>query len=145
MTDYTCGCFTKIKTPNPVSSEYIQDISASFAVNTKHSTLKVHFSWLIELKKELPKDAYIEAEFPAGDEPFKVPLMGIKDSDRYYAISPPLGEIECQIYPIRINIYEDNRRIKVISQHKSNVLSRISTSNCSKDDFMRVMNKFKNV
>lgn len=147
----SCGCFgASQEEPDPQTSKYFSDISASIAINTKHTKLSAHFSWLLSSSSHLPQDSYAEAHFPLSKisshgsdmgEVMKVPLMSVKDNQEYYAISPST-EMECGIYPIKVVLYKDQTRQIVLSEHHSKVLSRVNTSECSKDEFMQVVNSF---
>jgi hypothetical protein len=88
-----CGCFSSRlpSTPRPITSKYLSDVSASFAINTKAKngdespSLSAHFSWLVDLKRPLPEGAFMEAHFPdpsiSGDI-YRVPMMKIKNDNQ---------------------------------------------------------------
>ncbi|KAI8360950.1 hypothetical protein B0O80DRAFT_146274 [Mortierella sp. GBAus27b] len=61
---FTCGCNSteQPREPQFKKSKYFEDVAASFAINTKHQTLSAHYSWLVEARRPIPKDAVIEAE-----------------------------------------------------------------------------------
>ena len=102
--EVSCGCFGTIpKQPYVQKSRFIQDISASIAINTaskqpsqqhdpqqENDPLSGHYSWLIELRRDLPStQAYVEAQFPDPHNPkgtpYRVPMIPLKNdpSDAY--------------------------------------------------------------
>lgn len=98
----------------------------------------------------------MEAHFPADGrlitkKVFRVPLMLIQDDNKkeaqnatYYAISPELDDLKCGIYQVEVKIYKDQRRMETLSSHNSQILSRVDTSNCSKNEFMQTMQRLSN-
>ena len=149
----SCGCNASAPTHQPRGrrSRYFEDISGSLAVNTRYDPLEMRFTWLVESRKPLPDGAYIEAEFPDPSDPiagtpYRVPFMRLEQrasekaaADRYYAVSGPLPKTECRMYDVRLNVYSDSRRISVISQHESQILSRVDTEQCPRSTFLALL------
>lgn len=77
-TQPNCGCFSALpEEPKGHNSEYFEDISGSLAVHVKTEELKTRFSWLVKLRKAIPQNAYVEAEFPDIEDksqPYRTPV-----------------------------------------------------------------------
>ncbi|KAF9159900.1 hypothetical protein DFQ27_009246 [Actinomortierella ambigua] len=149
---FTCGCQStqQPKEPSFKKSKYFEDIAASFAINTKYQQLYAHYSWLVEGRREIPGNAYIEAELhnPADfSNPLKVQAIELKAQDgespwanrRFYVLSPRLETLTCGLHPVKLTIYKDSTKSAVIGTHENSILSRIDTQYCMKDEFMEKM------
>ncbi|KAI3661737.1 hypothetical protein MP638_003745 [Amoeboaphelidium occidentale] len=147
-TQPNCGCFSALpEEPKGHNSEYFEDISGSLAVHVKTEELKTRFSWLVKLRKALPQNAYVEAEFPDIEDksqPYKTPVSKLignpENEERYFAVSQEVP-VRCGIYNVKMVVYEDATRQKVISIHRSEILSRIDSSNCQMEQFRAMLSK----
>ncbi|KAF9147447.1 hypothetical protein BG015_010922 [Linnemannia schmuckeri] len=149
---FTCGCNStdQPKEPQFKKSKYFEDMAASFAINTKYQTLYAHYSWLVEARRDIPKNAFIEAELhnPADfAKPLKVTAIELQAQDgespwanrRFYVLSPRLETLTCGLHPVKLNIYKDESKSSLLGTHENAILSRIDTQYCMKDEFMEKM------
>ncbi|ORZ19078.1 hypothetical protein BCR41DRAFT_351491, partial [Lobosporangium transversale] len=149
---FTCGCNSteQPKEPQFKKSKYFEDIAASFAINTKYQTLSAHYSWLVEARRDIPKNAVIEAELhnPADfANPIKVNAIELQAQDgespwpsrRFYVLSPRLETLNCGLHPVKLTVYKDESKKSVLGTHENAILSRINTQYCMKDEFLTKM------
>lgn len=93
MNNFQCGCHQSElpREPRQAKSRFIQDVSASIAVRApkgdgemdQQRNIQAHYSYLVELRRPLNQENYVEAQFPdtvdvkgAG---YRVPMLPIKD------------------------------------------------------------------
>ncbi|KAI9320589.1 hypothetical protein BX666DRAFT_2024232 [Dichotomocladium elegans] len=151
--NFTCGCLLDkaAKEPHFKKTKYFEDLSASFALNTKNEQLSAHYSWLVQMHRQIPgvSNPYVEATFedPVDKEhPINVPAIQLKSTGaafehpRYYVISPALSSIDCGLYKMRLTAYADASKQRVLAEHDNMLLSRVNTSTCTKTEFMERMN-----
>ncbi|KAF9352213.1 hypothetical protein BGX34_000125 [Mortierella sp. NVP85] len=149
---FSCGCNSaeQPREPQFKKSKYFEDIAASFAVNTKHQTLSAHYSWLVEARREIPKNAVIEAELhnPADfAKPIKINAMELQAQEgespwrnrRFYVLSPRLDTLNCGLHPVKLTLYKDESKTTVLGTHENAILSRVDTQYCMKDEFISKM------
>ncbi|KAG0213778.1 hypothetical protein BGX31_001216 [Mortierella sp. GBA43] len=149
---FTCGCNSteQPREPQFKKSKYFEDVAASFAINTKHQTLSAHYSWLVEARRPIPKDAVIEAELhnPADfAKPIKMNAMELQAQEgespwpnrRFYVLSPRLETLDCGLHPVKLTLYKDESKTTILGTHENAILSRIDTQYCMKDEFMTKM------
>ncbi|OZJ04103.1 hypothetical protein BZG36_02859 [Bifiguratus adelaidae] len=147
---FSCGCDPKgLLEPTFKTSKHFTDLSASFAVNTKHEQLSTHYSWLVELRKEFSQTAkpYVEATLqnPEGGPPLQVPAIELVDTQksfdkrRYYIVSPALPRLGCGLYEVKLTAYTDKNKSKKLAEHSNHILSRINTETCYKQEFLDKM------
>ncbi|RUP52113.1 hypothetical protein BC936DRAFT_141009 [Jimgerdemannia flammicorona] len=157
--NFSCGCMLPKNTKEPTfkASKYFEDLSASFAINTKQEQLTAHYSWLVQLRRDLPTTSipYIEAtlEHPSRrSEPLVVPAMELAQTDphaapfpsrRFYVLSPALAGVQCGLYSMRLTAYADRSKTKVLATHENEILSRVNTETCFRDEFMRAMGEME--
>ncbi|ORY06631.1 hypothetical protein K493DRAFT_344469 [Basidiobolus meristosporus CBS 931.73] len=151
MSNFSCGCLLPAGTKEPTfkKSKYFQDLAASFAVNTKEERLSAHYSWLLQLNKDLPPGSYIEAELenPVDkDAPYKIPAIELRNKQgetfekrRFYIVSPPLTDVECGLLNMKLRVYKDKTRQEVFTTHENQVLSRVNTNECLRTEFIEKM------
>ncbi|KAG0273921.1 hypothetical protein BGZ95_010278 [Linnemannia exigua] len=149
---FTCGCNStdQPKEPQFKKSKYFEDVAASFAINTKYQVTIPCYSWLVEARRDIPKNAFIEAELhnPADfAKPLKVTAIELQAQDgespwgnrRFYVLSPRLETLTCGLHPVKLNIYKDETKSSLLGTHENAILSRIDTQYCMKDEFMEKM------
>ncbi|KAF9207171.1 hypothetical protein BGZ49_001025 [Haplosporangium sp. Z 27] len=135
---FTCGCNS---TEQPKEPQFKK---------SKYFTLYAHYSWLVEARRSIPKNAVIEAELhnPADfAKPIKVPAIELQAQDgesswsnrRFYVLSPRLETLNCGLHPVKLTVYKDETKQVVLGMHENAILSRINTQYCMKDEFMEKM------
>ncbi|KAG0342408.1 hypothetical protein BG004_005682 [Podila humilis] len=111
------------------------------------STRNTSYSWLVEARRDIPKNAVIEAELhnPADfSKPLKVTAIELQAQEgespwanrRFYVLSPRLETLTCGLHPVKLTVYKDQAKASVLGTHENSILSRINTQYCLKDEFM---------
>ncbi|KAF9427706.1 hypothetical protein BGZ94_004360 [Podila epigama] len=135
---FTCGCNS---TEQPREPQFKK---------SKYFTLYAHYSWLVEARRDIPKNAVIEAELhnPADfAKPLKVAAIELQAQDgespwnnrRFYILSPRLETLTCGLHPVKLTLYKDESKTSVLGTHDNAILSRINTQYCLKDEFLEKM------
>ncbi|KAF7732543.1 hypothetical protein EC973_003290 [Apophysomyces ossiformis] len=151
--NFSCGCLydKTLKEPHFKKSKHFEDLSASFAIQTKDEKLRAHYSWLVQMHRPLSvTNPYIEATLQNpmdSSNPIRVPAVQLKASDpdagfmypRYYVLSPAVDELNCGLYKMKLTAYSSKDKNKVLAEHENELLSRVNTDTCGKTEFMEKM------
>eukprot|EP01135_Chromosphaera_perkinsii_P004170 Nk52_evm77s270 gene=Nk52_evmTU77s270 len=168
MDDFFCGCDMEAKAsksffkmmpssnkrsfdiPTPQKTDYIEDVSASIAINTRNAKkegILGHYSLLVETRKEIPSGAVLDVAFENPEskfEPIVVRGVEVKNDNenyngrRFYFISPALRNFECGQYTYSLTVKSPEGNI--LGTHTNAILSRVNTSSCPIEEFTRKMN-----
>eukprot|EP00123_Amoebidium_parasiticum_P017712 comp23958_c0_seq1/m.42423 comp23958_c0_seq1/g.42423 ORF comp23958_c0_seq1/g.42423 comp23958_c0_seq1/m.42423 type:complete len:162 (-) comp23958_c0_seq1:315-800(-) len=145
---FQCGCVNarNLEEPHMRTSKYFEDVGGSFALHHGGPKLVARYSWLLELRKDLPKGAHVEAvmENPANpSSPIIVPareVMGAAQKNRrFYFISDALESVQCKNYKVICRAYADKTKQKLLGEHENFIQSRVDTENCPTAEFMERM------
>ncbi|KAF9937278.1 hypothetical protein BGZ65_001615, partial [Modicella reniformis] len=108
------------------------------------------YSWLVEARREIPRNAVIEAELHNPTDfakPIKVNAIELQAQEgeapwsnrRFYVLSPRLETLTCGLHPVKLTLFKDESKTAILGTHENAILSRINTQYCMKDEFMAKM------
>ena len=114
----------------PVESEYLKTSDGGFLID--YSKKEIHYKLTLVAKKEIKEGGLIEIFFenPEGGEPLKTEHIVIFNEKQFVLQSPPVNGLKAHNnYSIKVKLYSDNSKEKLISTHNQSLYNITKQSN----------------
>lgn len=121
--------------PPAVTSQWLSTEIAGFGVEKEGEAFVARYSISLVPAAKLSVDLFLEVKFenPANkEEPFVVTQLMKKDDERAMLGSPAITSMKCGLYRAEVNIYDSDKKEKLLGVHTQMVRSTYDLSKVKK-------------
>ena len=121
--------------PPSVTSQWLSTEIAGFGVEKEGEAFVARYSISLVPVAKLAADVFLEIKFenPANKaEPFVVTQLMKKDDERAMLGSPAITSMKCGLYRAEVNIYDSDKKEKLLGVHTQMVRSTYDLSKVKK-------------
>jgi hypothetical protein len=122
---FLTGC--GLTPPKPVQSEYFASEWGGFTADRKKR--EIYYGLTVTSRMSIPAGSYIEVQFenPSGGAPL-VKTHVVESGERTFAFeSPPVSGLKAHSnYNVKVSLYEDNTKRKLLGTHKQSLQNLIN-------------------
>lgn len=108
------------------TSDFLKTTGANYSLNSK--TLKGNFVLFLEARKNVPKEAWVEAAFPNPSNIDKVELVGktVGPNQKFMLESSFTRDLKCWNYLIQVGIFSDSSKKTLLGIHRQVIQSHVN-------------------